>query len=109
MPIVAIGGQETALFLGQGQRISRLLRLDRALRLKVFPIQVAPPFGLTLLDLPLRMPLPSKISIRALPRIDLREELGADADPRDAYEIVTEAMQAELSLMAADRTLPVVG
>ena len=109
VPIVAIGGQETALFLGQGQRISRLLRLDRALRLKVFPIQVAPPFGLTLLDLPLRMPLPSKISIRALPRIDLREELGADADPRDAYEIVTEAMQAELSLMAADRTLPVVG
>ncbi|HEX7222334.1 MAG TPA: lysophospholipid acyltransferase family protein, partial [Candidatus Limnocylindrales bacterium] len=66
VPIVAIGGQETALFLGQGQRISRLLRLDRALRLKVFPIQVAPPFGLTLLDLPLRMPLPSKISIRAL-------------------------------------------
>src|SRR5688500_8929910 len=109
VPVVAIGGQETALFLGQGQRISRLLRLDRALRLKVFPIQVAPPFGVTLLDLPLRMPLPSKISIRALPRIDLREELGADADPRDAYEIVTEAMQAELSLMAADRTLPVVG
>jgi len=109
VPIVAIGGQETALFLGQGQRISRLLRLDRALRLKVFPIQVAPPFGLTLLDLPLRMPLPSKISIRALPRIDLREELGAEADPREAYEMVTEAMQAELSLMAADRTLPVVG
>ena len=109
VPIVAIGGQETALFLGQGQRISRLLRLDRALRLKVFPIQVAPPFGVTLLDLPLRMPLPSKISIRALPRIDLREQLGADADPRDAYEIVTEAMQAELSVMAADRTLPVVG
>ena len=38
-----------------------------------------------------------------------REQLGADGDPRDAYEIVTEAMQAELSLMAADRTLPVVG
>ena len=109
VPIVAIGGQETALFLGQGQRISRMLRLDRALRLKVFPVQVAPPFGLTLLDLPLRMPLPSKISIRALPRIDLRERLGADADPQDAYAIVTEAMQAELSRMAADRTLPVVG
>src|SRR5687767_5693561 len=31
VPVVAIGGQETALFLGQGQRISRLLGLDRAL------------------------------------------------------------------------------
>jgi hypothetical protein len=55
------------------------------------------------------VPLPSKISIRVLPRIDLREELGADADPRQAAEIVTDHMQAELSLMAADRLLPVVG
>jgi 1-acyl-sn-glycerol-3-phosphate acyltransferase len=109
VPVVAIGGQETALFLGQGQRISRLLGLARALRLKVFPVQLAPPLGVTLLDLPLRMPLPSKISIRVLPRIDLREELGADADPRQAYEIVTEQLQAELSLMAADRLLPVIG
>ncbi len=109
VPVVAIGGQETALFLGQGQRISRMLRLDRALRLKVFPVQVAPPFGLTLLDLPLRVPLPSKISIRVLPRIDLRDELGADADLQQAYELVTETMQAELSMLAAERTLPIVG
>jgi 1-acyl-sn-glycerol-3-phosphate acyltransferase len=109
VPVVAIGGQETALFLGQGQRISRLLGLDRALRLKVFPVQVAPPLGFTLLDLPLRIPLPSKISIRVLPRIDLRKELGPDADPDEAYALVTEIMQAELSLMAADRMLPVVG
>jgi 1-acyl-sn-glycerol-3-phosphate acyltransferase len=109
VPVVAIGGQETALFLGRGHRISRLLRLDRALRLKVFPIQLAPPLGVTLLDLPLRVPLPSKISIRVLPRIDLRQELGEDADPRQASEIVTERMQAELSRMAADRLLPIVG
>jgi len=109
VPVVSIGGQETALFLGQGQRISRLLGLDRALRLKVFPIQVAPPFGVTLLDLPLRVPLPSKITIRVLPPIDLRAELGPDADPGQAYEIVTEIMQAELAMLSAERTLPVVG
>jgi len=109
VPVVAIGGQETALFLGQGQRISRMLGLDRALRLKVFPVQVAPPFGLTVLDLPLRVPLPSKIEIRVLEPIDLRAELGEDADLGEAYDIVTERMQAELSQMAADRLLPVVG
>ena len=109
VPVVAIGGQETALFLGQGQRISRLLGLDRALRLKVFPVQVAPPFGVTLLDLPLRVPLPSKIKIRVLPPIDVRAELGPDADPEQAYEIVTEIMQAELAMLSAERTLPVVG
>jgi 1-acyl-sn-glycerol-3-phosphate acyltransferase len=109
VPVVAIGGQETALFLGRGQRFSRMLGLDRTLRLKVFPVQVAPPLGVTLLDLPLRVPLPSKISIRVLPRIDLREMLGEDADLDEAYELVTETMQAELAQMAADRTLPVVG
>jgi 1-acyl-sn-glycerol-3-phosphate acyltransferase len=109
VPVVAIGGQETALFLGQGQRISRALGLDRALRLKVFPVQVAPPFGVTLLDLPIRMPLPAKITIDVLPRIDLRDELGADADPADAYELVTSRMQGSLTGLAAERAIPVVG
>ncbi len=108
-PVVAIGGQETALFLGQGGRISRALRLDRTLRLKVFPVQLAPPFGLTLLDLPLRVPLPSKIVVRVLPAIDLRAELGARADPEDAYALVTARMQAALSEMAQERTLPIIG
>jgi 1-acyl-sn-glycerol-3-phosphate acyltransferase len=109
VPVVAIGGQETALFLGQGQRISRVLQLDRALRLKVFPVQLAPPFGVTLLDLPLRVPLPSKIAITVLPRIDLREELGEDADPESAYELVTSRMQEALTGLAGERALPVVG
>ena len=108
-PVVAIGGQETALFLGQGGRFSRALQLDKALRLKVFPVQVAPPFGLTLLDLPLRIPLPAKIKIQVLPLIDLRAELGAKADLEDAYELVTGRMQDALSELADERTLPIVG
>ncbi|MGH2967732.1 MAG: hypothetical protein ACRDK0_01520 [Solirubrobacteraceae bacterium] len=109
MPVVAIGGQETALFLGRGRRVSRALQLDRALRLKVFPVQVAPPLGLTLLDLPLRMPLPAKIKIRVLPRIDLRAELGAGADRDEASRLVTERMQDALSELADERALPVLG
>jgi 1-acyl-sn-glycerol-3-phosphate acyltransferase len=109
VPVVAIGGQETALFLGRGQRISRLLGLDKALRLKVFPVQVAPPFGVTVLDLPLRVPLPAKIKIRVLPRIDLRGELGEDADLQDAYDLVTGRMQDALSDLSDERTLPIVG
>jgi 1-acyl-sn-glycerol-3-phosphate acyltransferase len=108
-PVVAIGGQETALFLGQGARFSRALQLDKALRLKVFPVQLAPPFGVTLLDLPLRIPLPAKIKVQVLPAIDLRAELGAEADPEDAYELVTGRMQDALSELAAERALPIVG
>jgi 1-acyl-sn-glycerol-3-phosphate acyltransferase len=109
VPVVAIGGQETALFLGQGRGIARRLRLDKLARLKVFPGQIAPPFGLTILDLPGRVPLPAKISVRALKPIDLRKRLGRSPDPDDAYELVTGTMQDELDDMAAERILPVVG
>src|SRR5215211_6145779 len=109
VPIVAIGGQETALFLGQGRRLARMLRLDSLLRLNVFPAQVAPPFGVTVLDLPGRIPLPSKIVVRALPKIDVRERLGQSPDPDDAYELVTETMQRALSKLGDERRVPVVG
>jgi hypothetical protein len=79
------------------------------LRLKVFPAQVAPPFGVTVLDLPGRIPLPSKIVVRALPKIDVKERLGARADPDDAYELVTETMQRALDKLDDERTIPVVG
>jgi 1-acyl-sn-glycerol-3-phosphate acyltransferase len=109
VPVVAIGGQETALFLGQGRDLARRLRLDRLLRVKVFPAQLAPPFGLTIMDLPARVPLPAKIVVRVLPQIDLNQRLGKNADPDDAYEIVTGKMQDALSDLAEDRTLPIVG
>jgi 1-acyl-sn-glycerol-3-phosphate acyltransferase len=109
VPVVAIGGQETALFLGQGRRIADLLRLDRLLRIKVFPAQIGPPYGVTVMDLPGRIPLPAKITIRALPEIDLHERLGPDPDVDDAYELVTSTMQRALDRLDEERRLPVVG
>jgi 1-acyl-sn-glycerol-3-phosphate acyltransferase len=109
VPIVAIGGQETALFLGRGRRLSKLFRLDSLMRLKVFPVQLAPPFGLTILDMPGRIPLPSKIVVRALPKIDVKDRLGRSPDPDDAYELVTDTMQRALDKLDDERTIPVVG
>jgi 1-acyl-sn-glycerol-3-phosphate acyltransferase len=109
VPVVAIGGQETALFLGQGRRLARALRLDERLRLKVLPAAIGPPLGVTILDLPLRVPLPAKISIRVLKPIDLRERLGSRPDPEDAYQLVTSTMQRTLTRMSNERALPVVG
>jgi 1-acyl-sn-glycerol-3-phosphate acyltransferase len=104
VPVVAIGGQETALFLGQGRKISKLLRLDSLFRLKVFPAQIAPPFGLTVLDMPGRIPLPSKIVVRVLPKVEL-----TGRDPDDAYDRVTGAMQRALNGLDDERSIPVVG
>jgi 1-acyl-sn-glycerol-3-phosphate acyltransferase len=109
VPVVAIGGQETALFLGQGRTLAARLGLDRLLRLKVLPAQLAPPWGLTVLDLPPRIPLPAKITIRVLPKIDLRKQLGRNPELEDGYELVTGKMQRALTRLAKERTLPVVG
>ncbi len=109
VPVVAIGGQETALFLGRGRRLASALGLDRLLRLKVLPAQLAPPWGVTVLDAPGRIPLPSKITIRVLPKIDLRERLGLDADADEAAQLVIDAMQRALDELDEERDLPVVG
>lgn len=109
VPVVAIGGQETALFLGQGRGISKRLGLENLTRIKVFPVQLAPPFGVTLLDLPLRVPLPAKITVEILPPIDLEQRFGTDAEPEEIYDEVTGEMQEKLSDLADERTLPIAG
>jgi 1-acyl-sn-glycerol-3-phosphate acyltransferase len=109
VPVVAIGGQETALFLGQGRRLARALKLDERLRLKVLPAAIGPPFGVTVLDLPLRVPLPAKISIRVLKPIDLHDRLGSRPDPEEGYKLVTSTMQRTLTRLSNDRTLPIIG
>src|SRR6476661_7069368 len=60
VPVVAIGGQETALFLTRGERLARLLALDRLLRLKVLPVSLAMPWGLNVGDMLGHVPLPAK-------------------------------------------------
>lgn len=109
VPVVAIGGQETALFLGRGRRLARTLQLDRLLRLKVLPPVLGPPFGVTILDLPGRIPLPSKISLRVLKPLDLRARLGADPSVEEGYRLVTTTMQRSLTRLSNRRGLPVVG
>ena len=109
VPVVAIGGQETALFLTSGRRVARLIGLDKLTRIKVLPVSIGPPFGINLLDFPGRVPLPAKITIHVLPPIDLRERYGPDPDPNTAYEDVTGEMQEALSALDEERDLPVLG
>jgi 1-acyl-sn-glycerol-3-phosphate acyltransferase len=109
VPLVAIGGQETALFLSRGERLARLLRLDKMFRLKVLPISLAIPWGLNVGDMLGHWPLPAKVTMKALKPIELRKEFGRNPDLDEIYESVLGRMQAELDTMAAERRLPVVG
>jgi 1-acyl-sn-glycerol-3-phosphate acyltransferase len=104
VPVVAIGGQETALFLSRGERLARLFGLDRMFRLKVLPISLALPWGLNVGDMLGHIPLPAKLTIQVLEPIDV-SGMGVER----AYEQVTTAMQTALTGLAEERSLPVIG
>jgi 1-acyl-sn-glycerol-3-phosphate acyltransferase len=104
VPVVAIGGQETALFLSRGERLAKLFGLDRMFRLKVLPISLALPWGLNVGDMLGHIPLPAKLTIQVLEPIDVS---GMDVD--EAYELVTDRMQKTLTGLAEERGLPLLG
>jgi 1-acyl-sn-glycerol-3-phosphate acyltransferase len=109
VPIVAIGGQETSLFLSRGENLAKLLQLDKLFRLKVLPISLAIPWGLNVGDMLGHWPLPAKITIEALPPIHLRDEFGPEPDLDEVYDHVMRVMQETLDALAAERRLPVIG
>ena len=109
VPVVSIGGQETALFLSRGERLARLFALDRMFRLKVLPISLALPWGLNVGDMLGHLPLPAKITIETLPAINLRAEFGEDPDINEIYDHVVRVMQDALDGLAAERRFPVLG
>ncbi|GAA4382531.1 1-acyl-sn-glycerol-3-phosphate acyltransferase [Tsukamurella soli] len=108
VPQVTIGGQETALFLARGDKLAQLLGLDRIMRIKVLPLVLSAPFGVTLPFAPF-VPLPAKITIAYLPPIDLRARYGEDPDLDQVYDDVVAEMQDVLTALEAERKLPVIG
>jgi 1-acyl-sn-glycerol-3-phosphate acyltransferase len=109
VPVVSIGGQETALFLTRGEGLARTLMLDRLLRLKVLPISLALPWGLNIGDMAGHIPLPAKLTIETLPAIDLHDEFGHEPDIDEVYDHLIRLMQETLDALASERRLPVVG
>jgi 1-acyl-sn-glycerol-3-phosphate acyltransferase len=109
VPVVSVGGQETALFITRGNHIAKALGLDRLFRLKVLPVSIAPPWGLNVGDFFGHLPLPAKLTTEILPPIDLREQFGPEPDLDEAYDYVTRLMQDALDALAAERRFPVIG
>jgi len=109
VPVVAIGGQETALFLSRGEGLARLLGLDRMFRLKVLPVSLALPWILNVGDMLGHIPLPAKLTIETLSPIDLEAEFGPDPDVDEIYDHLMRLMQDTLDALAAERRLPVIG
>ncbi len=100
IPAVAHGAHATAIILDDGKWIVDKLRLDRALRLKAWPITLSIPWGLTFGPPPVYFPLPSRITIELLDPIQF-ERAGDEAAADERYverchHQVVDAMQSAL-------------
>jgi 1-acyl-sn-glycerol-3-phosphate acyltransferase len=109
VPMVTLGGQETALFLSRGERLAQLTGAARVMRLKTLPIVVGFPFGLSVAGLPPFLPLPAKVTMELLEPIDLSARYGADPDVDEIYRDLMATMQKALTGMQRKRRLPVLG
>jgi len=108
VPTVAIGGQESQIYLSRGMGLAKALRLDKLMRVKILPISLGFPFGLSAV-LPVNLPLPTKIVMQVLDPIDVTAEFGEqpDIDAVDAH--VRRVMQKALDRLAKERRLPIIG
>jgi 1-acyl-sn-glycerol-3-phosphate acyltransferase len=111
LPIATIGGPDSMPVLATGRRIARALQLDKLAQLKMFPIALQVPWGLSPALLP-ELPLPTKI------RTAFQEpvHLGDDPDRADdeqyvnaKYDEVQQSIQHGMNALARRRRLPLFG
>ncbi|HME48847.1 lysophospholipid acyltransferase family protein [Mycobacterium sp.] len=111
VPIATVGGADAMPVLIRGDRLSKALRLDRLLRLKVFPLAISLPWGVAPAALP-QFPLPAKIRTRFMPPVRLDHDPGrADDDGyvERKYREVQERIQSGMDALARKRALPLFG
>ncbi len=113
VPAVSLGGQETQLFLMSGEWLSHRLGLARFSlkvgRSDILPIAFGFPFGLSILTVPLNIPLPAKIVTQVLPPIDIAARFGEKPDVDDVDRYVRWVMQSDLDLLSRRRRFPILG
>jgi 1-acyl-sn-glycerol-3-phosphate acyltransferase len=111
VPIATVGGPDSMPVLATGKRLARWLALDRVARLKMFPIAVQVPWGISPALLP-EIPLPTKI------RTAFQDPIEVDRDPSRAedddyvtakYHEVRASIQSGMDALARRRRLPLFG
>ncbi|MEA2210525.1 MAG: hypothetical protein QOF83_473 [Solirubrobacteraceae bacterium] len=111
VPISTVGGPDSMPVLARGRRLAKWLALDKVARLKMFPIAIQAPWGISPALLP-EIPLPTKI------RTAFQEPVHVDTEPERAedqgyveamYEEVQNRIQRGMDALARRRRLPLFG
>lgn len=106
VPVVASGAHETLWILNDGQKLARLLGLDRFL-LKTWPVSLSIPWGLWIGIPPPHFPLPSRIRIAFLRPVFFsqtgREAASNEAYVEECHRQVHREMEQALGLLSRKR------
>lgn len=107
VPVVAYGSHDAVVVVSRGERLARLLGIDR-LRIKVFPI-VLGPLGLAPI---VTLPMPSAITVEFLPALDWSRYGPAGAADEETvtrcYDEIMATMQSALDRLHAEQPHPVL-
>ena len=111
VPISTVGGPDSMPVLATGRRLAKLLQLDKVARLKMFPIALQVPWGISPALLP-EIPLPTKIRTAFGKPIELDhdpERAEDDEYVKASYEEVCASIQSGMDILARRRRLPLFG
>ena len=111
VPMTIHGAHQSTFVLTRGDELARLLGLPR-LRIKVFPLIVNIPFGITPAFVP-SLQLPAKVTIELGRPLDWHQRFGPEQadDPavlQQCYDEITGVMQATLDRLAQEHPYPVL-
>src|SRR3954454_16001918 len=111
VPVATVGGPDAMPIVATGQRVAKLLRLDRVARLKMFPVAIQAPWGISPALLP-EIPFPTKIRTCFLEPIQVEhdpERIDDAGYVQAKYEEVRRSIQGGMDSMALKRRLPLSG
>jgi 1-acyl-sn-glycerol-3-phosphate acyltransferase len=111
VPVATVGGPDSMPVLTSGRRLAKALQLDKVARLKLLPIALQVPWGISPALLP-EIPLPTKI------RTAFQDPIELDPDPERAedrdyveakFREVCDSIQHGMDTLARRRRLPLFG
>jgi 1-acyl-sn-glycerol-3-phosphate acyltransferase len=111
VPVSTVGGPDSMPVLATGRRLARVLQLDKFARIKMFPIALQAPWGISPALLP-EIPFPTKIRTAFQAPIDVGSDasLAEDQEHVEAkYREVCDSLQAGMNTLARRRRLPLFG
>jgi hypothetical protein len=111
VPISTVGGPDSMPIITSGRRLAKWTQLDKLARIKVMPISLSAPWGLSPAMLP-EIPLPTKIRTAFQPAVELSDDpdkAGDDAYVDEMYEEVRGSIQHGMDALARRRRFPLFG